>query len=41
MEKIKELGDMYNVNFILLNRIQHKDDRLIMDGMLFNTRSGG
>ena len=41
MEKIKELGDIYNVNFILLNRIQHKDDRLIMDGMLFNTRSGG
>ncbi len=41
MDDIKDLGDTYNVNFILLNRIEHKDDRLMIEGLLFNTRSGG
>jgi len=41
MDDIKDLGNEHNVNFILLNRIEHEDDRLIIEGMLFNTRSGG
>lgn len=41
MAKIKELGKQYKVNFILLNKIEHKEDRFILDGLLFNTRSGG
>ena len=41
MNDIKELGDTYNVNFILLNRIEHREDRVMIEGLLFNTRSGG
>tara|TARA_B100000214_G_C23971464_1_gene630376 strand:+ start:2801 stop:3706 length:906 start_codon:yes stop_codon:yes gene_type:complete len=41
MNEIKEIGKNYNVNYILLNRIKENNDRLIIDGMLFNTRSGG
>ena len=41
MNDIKDLGDTYNVNFILLNRIEHKSDRVMIEGLLFNTRSGG
>ena len=41
MEMIKDLGEQYKVNFILLNKIEHKEDRFILDGLLFNTRSGG
>ena len=41
MDDIKDLGRTHNVNFVLLNRIQHSGDRLIMEGLLFNTRSGG
>ena len=41
MNDIKELGDTYNVNFILLNRIEHRGDRVMIEGLLFNTRSGG
>ena len=41
MNDIKDLGDTYNVNFILLNRIEHRGDRVMIEGLLFNTRSGG
>ena len=41
MDIIKELGIEHKVNFILLNKIEHNDDRFILDGLLFNTRSGG
>ena len=41
MHTIKEIGESYNVNYILLNRVKQNTDRLIIDGMLFNTRSGG
>jgi len=41
MDQIKELGNIHHVNYILLNKIKHIDDRIIMEGLLFNTRSGG
>ena len=41
MDQIKELGTIHHVNYILLNKIKHIDDRIIMEGLLFNTRSGG
>jgi hypothetical protein len=41
MDQIKELGTIHQVNYILLNKIKHIDDRIIMEGLLFNTRSGG
>ena len=41
MDQIKELGNIHNVNYILLNNIKHIDDRIILEGLLFNTRSGG
>lgn len=41
MDIIKELGIEHKVNFILLNKIEHNKDRFILDGLLFNTRSGG
>ena len=41
MDQIKDLGIIHHVNYILLNKIKHIDDRIIMEGLLFNTRSGG
>jgi len=41
MVTIKELGEKYQVNYILFNRIEHIKDRFILNGLLFNTRSGG
>ena len=41
MNQIKELGTIHHVNYILLNKIKHNNDRIIMEGLLFNTRSGG
>ena len=41
MDQIKELGTIHHVNYILLNKIKHIDNRIIMEGLLFNTRSGG
>ena len=41
MDQIKELGTIHHVNYILLNKINHNNDRIIMEGLLFNTRSGG
>jgi len=41
MNTIKELGAKHNVNFILFNQIKHVNDRFMLEGQLFNTRSGG
>ena len=41
MDQIRELGTIHHVNYILLNKIKHNNDRIIMEGLLFNTRSGG
>ena len=41
MDQIKDLGTIHHVNYILLNKIKHNNDRIIMEGLLFNTRSGG
>ena len=41
MDQIKELGAIHHVNYILLNKIKHIEERIIMEGLLFNTRSGG
>ncbi len=41
MQKIKELGKTYNVKYVVYNTIKHNNNRLIIEGMLFNTRSGG
>ena len=41
MDQIKELGTIHHVNYVLLNKIKHNNDRIIMEGLLFNTRSGG
>ena len=39
--KFSEDSIEHKVNFILLNKIEHNKDRFILDGLLFNTRSGG
>jgi len=41
MNTIKELGLKHKVNFILFNQIKHVNDRFMLEGQLFNTRSGG
>jgi hypothetical protein len=41
MNTIKELGEKHKVNFILFNQIKHVNDRFMLEGQLFNTRSGG
>tara|TARA_B100000214_G_scaffold286811_1_gene216441 strand:- start:5168 stop:6001 length:834 start_codon:yes stop_codon:yes gene_type:complete len=41
MVTIKELGETYGVNYVLINRINHLRERIIMDAMLFSSRSGG
>lgn len=41
MVTIKELGETYGVNYVLINRINHLQERIIMDAMLFSSRSGG
>jgi hypothetical protein len=41
MNTIKELGAKHKVNFILFNQIKHVNDRFMLEGQLFNTRSGG
>ena len=41
MNTIKELGTKHQVNFILFNQIKHVNDRFMLEGQLFNTRSGG
>ena len=41
MNTIKELGTKHKVNFILFNQIKHVNDRFMLEGQLFNTRSGG
>lgn len=41
MNTIKELGVKHKVNFILFNQIKHVNGRFMLEGQLFNTRSGG
>ena len=41
MNDIKDLGETHRVNYVLMNKIKHIGNRLIIEGMLFNTRSGG
>ena len=41
MIDIKDFGETHRVNYVLFNKIKHIGDRLIIEGMLFNTRSGG
>ena len=41
MNDIKDLGETHRVNYVMLNKIKHTGNRLIIEGMLFNTRSGG
>ncbi len=41
MQKIKDLGKTYNVKYVVYNTVKHSNNRLIIEGMLFNTRSGG
>jgi hypothetical protein len=41
MNTIKDLGEKHKVNFVLFNQIKHVDDRFMLEGQMFNTRSGG
>ena len=41
MEKIKNLGENYNVDYVLYNDIKYEDDKLVIEGLFFNTLSGG
>ncbi len=41
MEKIKDLGKTYNVNYVVYNDIKYERDKLVIDGLFFNTKSGG
>ena len=38
---VKELGLLYNVNFVLHNKIFQNKERIILESQLYNTRSGG
>ena len=41
MEKIKELGILYGVNYVLSNKIIQIDSRINLESRLYHTRSGG
>ena len=41
MDYVKELGETHDVNFILYNHISLSKKRMVLEGRLFNTRSGG
>ena len=41
MEKIKNLGENYNVDYVVYNDIKYKGDKLVIEGLFFNTLSGG
>ena len=41
MFKVKELGLLYNVNYILHNKIFENEKRIILESQLYHTRSGG
>ena len=41
MEKIKNLGENYNVDYVVYNDIRYEGDKLVIEGLFFNTLSGG
>ena len=41
MEKIKSLGENYNVDYVVYNDINYEGDKLVIEGLFFNTLSGG
>ena len=41
MNTVKDLGEKHKVNFVLYNKIKHDGDRFMLEGQMFNTRSGG
>ena len=41
MEKIKNLGENYNVDYVVYNDIKYEGDKLVIEGLFFNTLSGG
>ena len=41
MDKIKELGLLYNVNYVLINKVNEMDGRINLEGYLYNVESGG
>ena len=41
MEKIKDLGENYNVDYVVYNDIKYEGDKLVIEGLFFNTLSGG
>ena len=41
MDKIKELGILYGVNYVLSNKITQTDSKINLESRLYHTRSGG
>lgn len=41
MKYIKELGEFHDVNYILYNHISFQNTRMVLEGQMFSTRSGG
>ena len=41
MSEIKQLGENYNIDYVLFNRLTEKGQRKKMDYMLFKTKTGG
>ena len=41
MDKIKELGTLYGVNYVLSNNITQTDSKINLESRLYHTRSGG
>ena len=41
IEKIKDLGENYNVDYVVHNNIKYEGDKLVIEGLFFNTLSGG
>ncbi|MFL2998098.1 MAG: hypothetical protein ACJZ1Q_05060, partial [Candidatus Neomarinimicrobiota bacterium] len=41
MDKIKELGILYGVNYVLSNKITQIDSKINLESRLYYTRSGG
>ena len=41
MIKVKELGSIYNVNYVLFNKVYEQEKRINLESQLYHTRSGG
>ena len=41
IEKIKDLGENHNVDYVVYNDIKYEGDKLVIEGLFFNTLSGG